>query len=38
MNQKPPTAFTESVHRDLSTTLPFDDTVDFADADRGYLA
>jgi alkyl sulfatase BDS1-like metallo-beta-lactamase superfamily hydrolase len=38
MNQKPPTAFTESVHRDLSTTLPFDDTADFADADRGYLA
>ena len=38
MSQKPPTAFTESVHRDLSKTLPFDDTADFTDADRGYLA
>jgi alkyl sulfatase BDS1-like metallo-beta-lactamase superfamily hydrolase len=38
MDQKPPTTFTESIHRDLVKTLPFDDTTDFTDADRGYLA
>ena len=37
MDQKPPTPFTESVHRELSKTLPFDDTVDFTAADRGFL-
>jgi alkyl sulfatase BDS1-like metallo-beta-lactamase superfamily hydrolase len=37
MIQKPPTASTESAHRELSMTLPFGDTADFDDAARGFL-
>jgi alkyl sulfatase BDS1-like metallo-beta-lactamase superfamily hydrolase len=35
--QKPPTATIEAAHAQHSTTLPFDDTADFADADRGFI-
>jgi alkyl sulfatase BDS1-like metallo-beta-lactamase superfamily hydrolase len=38
MEQKPPTAVIESVHRQHVTSLPFDDTRDFEDADRGFIA
>jgi len=38
MDQKPPTAFIESAHAEHLNTLPFDDTRDFADADRGFIA
>ena len=37
MDQKPPTATIESAHRDHLTGLPFDDTTDFEDADRGFI-
>jgi alkyl sulfatase BDS1-like metallo-beta-lactamase superfamily hydrolase len=37
MDQKPPTAVIESAQRDHLTTLPFTDTRDFDDADRGFL-
>jgi alkyl sulfatase BDS1-like metallo-beta-lactamase superfamily hydrolase len=37
MEQKPPTAVIEAAHREQSTALPFDDTADFADADRGFI-
>jgi alkyl sulfatase BDS1-like metallo-beta-lactamase superfamily hydrolase len=36
--QKPPTATIEAAHAQHLTTLPFDDTADFADADRGFIA
>jgi alkyl sulfatase BDS1-like metallo-beta-lactamase superfamily hydrolase len=38
MDQKPPTATIESAHRENLTALPFDDTADFDDADRGFIA
>lgn len=38
MRQKPPTAVIESAHREHLTALPFDDTADFTDADRGLIA
>ena len=38
MIQKPPTEATEFAHQELAKSLPFDDTADFADADRGFLA
>ena len=36
MDQKPPTAVIESAHQ--NRRLPIDDTADFADADRGFIA
>ena len=38
MEQKPPTATIESAHRHHLSDLPFDDTADFEDADRGFIA
>jgi alkyl sulfatase BDS1-like metallo-beta-lactamase superfamily hydrolase len=38
MEQNPPTATIESAHREHLTTLPFDDTADFDDAGRGFIA
>ncbi|MCV7169369.1 MBL fold metallo-hydrolase [Mycobacterium manitobense] len=38
MEQKPPSAVIESAHRQHLTSLPFDDTRDFEDADRGFIA
>jgi alkyl sulfatase BDS1-like metallo-beta-lactamase superfamily hydrolase len=38
MEQKPPTAVIESAHREQLTSLPFTDTRDFDDANRGFLA
>ncbi len=38
MDQKPPTATIESANRDNLNSLPFDDTRDFEDADRGFIA
>ena len=38
MDQKPPTATIESAHRDHLDNLPFSDTRDFDDADRGFIA
>ncbi|WP_422743989.1 alkyl/aryl-sulfatase [Mycobacterium sp. WMMD1722] len=38
MEQKPPTATVESAHREALTRLPFADTRDFDNADRGFLA
>ncbi|WP_131815155.1 alkyl/aryl-sulfatase, partial [Mycolicibacterium holsaticum] len=38
MEQKPPTAVIESAHRQHFIDLPFGDTADFDDADRGFLA
>lgn len=38
MDQQPPTAIIESAHRDHLENLPFDDTADFDDADRGFIA
>jgi alkyl sulfatase BDS1-like metallo-beta-lactamase superfamily hydrolase len=37
MEQKPPTAVIEAAHTHHLTSLPFDDTRDFADADRGFI-
>ncbi|AQA02834.1 alkyl/aryl-sulfatase [Mycobacterium sp. MS1601] len=37
MKQKPPTAIIEAAHAQHLTTLPFEDTADFADADRGFI-
>ena len=37
MIQKPPSAFIEAAHADQLGSLPFGDTTDFADADRGFL-
>jgi alkyl sulfatase BDS1-like metallo-beta-lactamase superfamily hydrolase len=34
---KPPTAVIESAHKDRAGALPFDDTRDFEDADRGFI-
>jgi alkyl sulfatase BDS1-like metallo-beta-lactamase superfamily hydrolase len=38
MEQKPPTATIETAHEHHLGTLPFDDTSDFAAADRGFIA
>jgi len=38
MDNKPPTTTIESAHRRHLGTLPFDDTRDFEDADRGFIA
>jgi alkyl sulfatase BDS1-like metallo-beta-lactamase superfamily hydrolase len=38
MDQKPPTATIETAQREHLTSLPFDDTADFDDADRGFIA
>ena len=38
MKNKPPTATIEAAHREHLNALPFDDTRDFADADRGFIA
>lgn len=38
MDSKPPTPTIEAAHRDQSEGLPFTDTRDFADADRGFIA
>ena len=37
MDHKPPTATIESAHRDRLTDLPFNNTADFDDADRGFI-
>ncbi len=37
MEHKPPAAVVEAGHAEHLATLPFDDTADFADADRGFL-
>ncbi|MFF1633842.1 alkyl/aryl-sulfatase [Leifsonia sp. NPDC058248] len=38
MDQKPPTESIEAANRSLLSALPFDDTADFDDTDRGFLA
>jgi len=38
MEHKPATATIEAAHRAHLDSLPFDDTRDFADADRGFIA
>ncbi|MDT5000255.1 MAG: linear primary-alkylsulfatase, partial [Mycobacterium sp.] len=38
MDQKPPTSVIEAAHAEHLTGLPFDDTRDFDDADRGFIA
>lgn len=38
MEHKPPSPVIEAAHREHLTSLPFDDTRDFADADRGFIA
>lgn len=38
MEQKPPTAVIEAANRAHLTNLPFEDTRDFGDADRGFIA
>lgn len=38
MDHKPVSAAVESAHRHQRSTLPFDDTADFDDADRGFIA
>ena len=38
MEHKPPSSTIEAAHREHLTSLPFDDTRDFADADRGFIA
>ena len=37
MKQNPPTAVIEAAHAQQQGSLPFDDTADFDDADRGFL-
>jgi len=37
MESKAPTPFIEDLNRDHLTSLPFDDTRDLADADRGFI-
>jgi alkyl sulfatase BDS1-like metallo-beta-lactamase superfamily hydrolase len=37
MKQNPPLAVIEAAHAEQLATLPFDDTADFDDADRGFL-
>ncbi|CAA0101804.1 Putative alkyl/aryl-sulfatase YjcS [Mycolicibacterium vanbaalenii] len=38
MQNNPPTPTIEAAHREHLGALPFDDTRDFADADRGFIA
>lgn len=38
MEQQPPSAVIEAAHASHLTTLPFDDSRDFDDADRGFIA
>ena len=38
MDQKPPTAVIEAANRAHLSNLPFADTADFTDADRGFIA
>ena len=38
MENKPPTTTIENAHREHLSALPFDDTRDFEDADRGFIA
>jgi alkyl sulfatase BDS1-like metallo-beta-lactamase superfamily hydrolase len=38
MDQQPPTATIETAYREHFSSLPFDDTADFDDADRGFIA
>jgi alkyl sulfatase BDS1-like metallo-beta-lactamase superfamily hydrolase len=38
MDQKPPTAVIEAANRDHVSNLPFSDTADFTNADRGFIA
>ncbi|MDY6998149.1 MAG: alkyl sulfatase dimerization domain-containing protein [Actinomycetota bacterium] len=38
MQNKPPTATIEAAHREHLGNLPFEDTRDFEDADRGFIA
>ncbi len=38
MQQKPPTPVIERAHKEHLGSLPFDDTTDFEDADRGFIA
>ncbi|MGB3351209.1 MAG: alkyl sulfatase dimerization domain-containing protein [Mycobacterium sp.] len=38
MDNKPPSAIIEAAHREQLSALPFDDTRDFEDADRGFIA
>ncbi len=38
MDQKPPTAVIEAANRDHRSNLPFSDTADFEDTDRGFIA
>lgn len=38
MEHRPVSAAVEAAHHEHLTTLPFDDTTDFEDADRGFLA
>jgi len=38
MDQKPPTAVIEAANRDHLSNLPFTDTADFTNADRGFIA
>lgn len=37
MEHKPPTSAIEAAHAEHLKSLPFDDTADFADADRGFI-
>jgi alkyl sulfatase BDS1-like metallo-beta-lactamase superfamily hydrolase len=38
VDPKAPTAVIESAHRDHVRALPLDETADFDDADRGFIA
>ncbi len=38
MTPKPPSAVIETAHDEHLQSLPFEDTADFADADRGFIA
>jgi alkyl sulfatase BDS1-like metallo-beta-lactamase superfamily hydrolase len=38
MEHKPPTSVIEAAHAEHLTSLPFEDTADFADTDRGFIA
>jgi len=38
MEHKPPTSVIEAAHAEHLKSLPFEDTADFADADRGFIA
>src|SRR3954467_8273981 len=38
MTSKPPSAVIEAAHAEHLKSLPFEDTADFDDADRGFIA